>query len=54
MFTEEISKIKLSANDNKTIQSIDIIETSMNGMSKDLVCKKEKLKCNNIIKRIKR
>ena len=38
----------LSSNDDKIIQSIDSIETYPYGMSKDLICKKEKIKCNNI------
>ena len=29
------------------------IETYAHGTSKDLVCKKEKIKCNNIIKQYK-
>ena len=36
------------------MQSVDSIETYAYGMSKDLVCKKEKdFKCNNIIKHYK-
>ena len=35
------------------MQSIDSIETYAYGMSKDLVCKKEEFKCNNIIKQYK-
>ena len=50
MFTEEINKIPLSWNDDRGIQSIDSIETYAYGTSKDLVCKKEEIKCNNIIK----
>ena len=50
VFTEEINKIALSSNDNKRIQSIDSIETDVYGTSKDLICKKEKIKCNNITK----
>ena len=34
----------------KEIQSIDSIETYLYGTSKDLMCKKEITKCNNIIK----
>ena len=29
------------------MQSIDWLETYSYGMSKDLICKKEKIKCNN-------
>ena len=32
------------------MQSIDSVETYVYGMSKDLMCKKEKIKHNNIIK----
>ena len=46
--TEEINKSALSSNDGKRIQSIDSIETHAYGMKKDLVCKKEEIKCNNI------
>ena len=35
------------------MQSIDSIETYAYGMSKDLICAKEKIKCNNIIKQYK-
>ena len=35
------------------MQSIDSIETYAYGMSKDLVCKKEEMKCNNITKKYK-
>ena len=40
------------SNDNKRMQSIDSIETY--GTSKDLLSNKEKIKCNNIIKRYKK
>ena len=51
---EEINKIALSSNDDKRIQSIDLIETYAYGMNKDvIICKKEKIKCNNIIKQYK-
>ena len=42
--------VALGANDDERIQSIDLIETYAYGMNKDLVCKKEEIKCNNIIK----
>ena len=35
------------------MQSIDLIETSAYGMNNYLVCKKEEIKCNNIIKQDK-
>ena len=51
---EEINKIALSSNDDKRMQSIDLIETYAYGMNKDvIICKKEKIKCNNIIKQYK-
>ena len=50
VFSEEINKIALSSNDDKRIQLIDSIETYAYGASKHLVCKKEEIKCNNIIK----
>ena len=50
VFTEEIDKIALSSIDDKRIKSIDSIETCVYGTSKDLVCKKEEIKCNNMIK----
>ena len=51
--TEETSKIALSSNYDKRIQWIDSIETYAKGTSKDLVCKKEEIKCSNIIKQYK-
>ena len=47
VFTEEINRIALSSNDGKRMQSISSIETYTYGMSNDLVCKKEEIKCNN-------
>ena len=35
------------------MQSIDSKETYTHGMKKDLVCEKEEIKCNNIIKQYK-
>ena len=35
------------------MQSIDFIETSAYGMTKDLISEKEEIKCNNIIKQYK-
>ena len=43
--------IALSSNDDKKMQSIDSIEAYAYGTVKDLVSKKEYIKCNNIIKR---
>ena len=53
VFTEEINKIILSSNYDKRMQSIDPIETYAHETSKDIVCKKEEIKCNNIIKQYK-
>ena len=53
VFVEEINKIALSSNDDKTIQSIDMIETYAHRTNKGLVCKKEEIKYNNIIKQYK-
>ena len=44
---KEINKIALSSNDDKRIQWVDSIETYAHGTSKDLVCKKEKIKRKN-------
>ena len=44
-----MKKIALNANEDKRTQSINSIETHAYGMSKDLVCKKEEIICNNII-----
>ena len=52
-FTEKINKIALSSNDDKRMQLTDSIETYAYGMTKDLIFKKEKIKCNNIIKQYK-
>ena len=49
VFTEEINKIALSSNGDKTIQSIDSILIA----SKDLVCKKGEVECDDIIKQYK-
>ena len=53
VFTEGISKIDLSSNDDKKLQSIDSIETYAYGTSKDLIHRKEKIKRYNIIKQCK-
>ena len=49
-FTEEINKIALNSNHGKRIKSIDSIETYVYGKKKDLICKKDEIKCTNIIK----
>ena len=53
VFTEEIKKIALCLNDDKRIQSIDLIESYAYRMNENLVSKKEEIKCNNIIKQYK-
>ena len=54
VFIKEIHKIALRSNDDKRIQSIDSVETYAYGTRKDLICKKEKTKCNSIIKQCKK
>ena len=49
VFTEEVRKIPLSANDDKRIQSIYLIETYAYETNKDIVYKNEKIKYSNII-----
>ena len=51
VFTEKISKITLTSNDDTRMQSIDLIETYAYGTSKDLVRDKEEIKCNNTIQK---
>ena len=41
-------KKSLNSNDEKRIQSIDLIERYAHRTSKDVVCKKEEFKCKNI------
>ena len=53
VFTEKNKKIALIFNDDKKIQSIDAIETYAYRSNKDLLCKKEESKCNNIMKQYK-
>ena len=43
VFTEKINKIALNSNDDKTMQSIDSIETYAHGTSKGLLYKKEEI-----------
>ena len=54
VFTEEINKIALSSNDDKRMQLIDLIETYAHGKSKELICKKEKIKRVSITKQDKK
>ena len=53
VFIKEVNKIALSANDDKRTRLINSIETYAYRTSKDLVCKKEGIKCN-IIKQYKK
>ena len=53
VFTKEISKIALNANDYERMKSIYSVETYAFGLSKDLVSEKDETKCNNIINRYK-
>ena len=53
VFIEETNKVTLSSNDDKRMQSIDLIQTYAYGTSKDLVSEKEEIR-NNIIKRNKK
>ena len=52
-FTFLPKKTVLTRNDDKRIQSVNSVETYQYGTSNYLVCKKEKVKCNNIIKQYK-
>ena len=45
--------IALISNNDKKIQSIDSVETYVHEINKGLVCKKEEIKCDNIIKKCK-
>ena len=49
-FTEEINKIALRSNDDKRIHWIVSVETYAHGMSRGLICKKEKIKLICMIK----
>ena len=53
VFTAETNKITLSSNDDKRIQSTDLLETYGYGTSEDLASEREEIKCNNIRKRYK-
>ena len=53
-FTEEINKRALNANSDQRLQSIDSIERYAYGKIKNLVFKKEEIKCNSIIKQYKK
>ena len=53
VFSEEVNKTVLNASDDKIIQSIDSIEIHVYVTNKNLVCKKEEIKCNNTVKQCK-
>ena len=53
-FYYNIYKIALTLNDDKRIQSVDLIEIFEYETSKDLLSKKEEIKCSNIIKLCKK
>ena len=53
VFTEVINKVTLILNDDKRMQSIDLIKTSAYGTSKDLVREKVEIKSINLIKQYK-
>ena len=50
-FTEKIGKFAFLSNNDKRMQAIDSLEMYAYGTSKDIVSDKERIKCNNIIKR---
>ena len=53
LFTEEVNKIALSANDDKRIQSTNSVKAYAYGTSKHLAWKKEETTCSNITKQYK-
>ena len=52
-FKREINKIALKYNDDKRMWSIDSIGRYVYEMKKNLVCNKEEIECNNVIKQYK-
>ena len=50
VFTKEVNKIILSADDDKRIQSIDSIETYVYGTNEEIIHVKEEIKYYDIIK----
>ena len=53
LFAVDVNRTALSASDDKKIYSIHWIERCPYAMNKDLVFKKEEIKCNNLIKQYK-
>ena len=49
-----LQKKLISSNDDKRMQTIDSIEIYAYRRSKDLVGKREEIKCNNIVKQHKK
>ena len=47
LLLKKLTRLLLSSNDDQRMQSIDSIETYAYGMSKYVVCQKEKIKFNN-------
>ena len=47
---KKLIRLFLSSNDDTRIQPIDSVETYVCEITKNLVCKKEEIKCSNIIK----
>ena len=54
VFTEEVNKTPLSANNDKRTKPINSIERYAYVMSKDLIWKNEKIKCNNMMKQYRK
>ena len=52
--TKEVNKIDSSAQDDKKIESTDLIETYKYGTSKELICTNEDIKCKSMIKLYKK
>ena len=52
-FTGEINKIALSSGNVKRMQSIDSVGTYEYGVNKDVICKKEEIRCSIITKNTK-
>ena len=53
VFTEKVSKIALSSNGDKRMQSINSLEIYANGTSTGLTFRKEEINCNSIINQYK-
>ena len=51
LLVKKLTRLTISSNDNKWMQSTDSIETYAYGTRQDLVSEKEEIKCSNIMKR---